>query len=1053
MKATRPGDDTSDAVDGLGARDTEAPAFVAGELRDFATQDTIAEPLGGRVGVPSIERAAALSRVLARIRQDDERGVAIGRYEFVRRLGAGGMGIVYLVRDPDLDRSVALKVLHPNMAKSTCSEIVERRLRREARAMARLDHPNVVRVLEVGEFAGRTYLAMEYVEGTTLAHWLRAGGARGWRAIVEVFLAAGEGLAAAHAAGLTHCDFKPDNVLMGDSGAIKVADFGLVRAQEGDGGGEELTTLEMSLEGPVSATTYATGIVGTPAFMAPEQLAGQRGDPRSDQFSYCVALYTALYGQPPFRGETIEELRSSVNDGLRGRPRRRRRLPSALGDAVRRGLAVDPDERWPSMASLLDALRRVLGARARRRRVTAIGLAASIGLAAAATQLHERQARASEVAACVDEGEGVAAVWDDGARERLRARLLADEAPYAATTAARVVAYFDAQAIAWEEARVESCLDGQVRKTWDAATVERARWCLDARRMELAALVEALSRPSAPVEAAVTAAATLSPIAACRDPVHLAAAPPLPTDRAAIRTIKGALSQAAARAWIGEYDDGLALADAARASAGALGWAPLVAEAVDSLGWAYFRLGRYDEAVEASRDAYFRAAEAGALEVAADAAIELTWVVGRVLSRHREGLDWSRHAAVALALLGEERRSVRRARLLGRLAAVHYDNGDYEAARALSEQAVALDEQLLGVDHPQLAADVASVASARNAAGAYEEAAALTRRALAMRERTLGPYHPDVAASSLALGITYMAAGDFVEAGPSLERARAIAERALGAGHPTVARVLSHLATQRRSLGDYDEAITLLERAVDIQERALGPVDAALADFLFNLGIARETAGEAEAARALFERVLAIREQVLDPDHPRIGEVLNSLAIIHQKAGEHREARVLLDRARRTMERALGPEHPHVGMLHATLGEVEHDAGSLDAAQRSYERALAIWGVALGERHPYRAYALTGLAELALDRGRPDDARAPAEEAVALREQGGPPELLAVSRFVLARALQGSAAGDDDRQRARELALSARDALRDAPGEARRLVQVEAFLAGRGGAS
>lgn len=179
------------------------------KFRNLATQQTIAADTGGDIGVPPVEHQAAFERVLARM-LGSERGdeVHIGRYEYVRRLGAGGMGVVYLVRDPDLDRLVALKLLKPHLERER-GDAIEQRMRSEARAMARLDHPNVVGVHEVGVHDGRTYLAMEYVAGMTLTHWLERNPPDDWRAVVEVFIAAGEGLAAAHAAGLAHCDFKP----------------------------------------------------------------------------------------------------------------------------------------------------------------------------------------------------------------------------------------------------------------------------------------------------------------------------------------------------------------------------------------------------------------------------------------------------------------------------------------------------------------------------------------------------------------------------------------------------------------------------------------------------------------------------------------------------------------------------------------------------------------------------------------------------------------------------------------------------------------------------
>ncbi|MEM9452760.1 MAG: serine/threonine-protein kinase [Myxococcota bacterium] len=336
--------------------------------------------LGDYLGLPSVERGAVYRRVLARMAgedADEPEATRIGRYEFIRRLGAGGMGVVYLVRDPDLDRKIALKMLHPRLRHADDAD--ERRMRREARAMARLDHDNVVRVHELGTHEGRLYLAMEYVEGTTLSGWL-TGPQRHWSEIVRVFCRAGAGLVAAHEAGLAHCDFKPDNVLLSDEGAVKVSDFGLVRVLGDTDEFQAARGMESTdaLPSITQSTTQST-IAGTPAYMAPEQLAGSRGDTRSDQFGFCVALYTALLGQPPFEGSTVAELTRSMAAGLRAPQARRAEVPAEVLAALERGLEQRADDRWPSMSALIAQLEQEL-ARPRRCRcplrtmVTVLGL-------------------------------------------------------------------------------------------------------------------------------------------------------------------------------------------------------------------------------------------------------------------------------------------------------------------------------------------------------------------------------------------------------------------------------------------------------------------------------------------------------------------------------------------------------------------------------------------------------------------------------------------------------------------------------------------------------
>ncbi|MFT3694045.1 MAG: protein kinase [Kofleriaceae bacterium] len=333
-------------------------------------------------------------------------GNLVGRFTIVEKLGEGGMGVVYLAHDPSADRKVALKLLatggyEPGPAGQT-------RQFREAQAMARLRHVNVVTIYEVGTHDDTVYLAMEFVEGGTLAKWLRDKPP--WQDIVRVLRAAGEGLAAAHAAGMVHRDFKPDNVLVGSDGQVCVADFGLARDFDATGGAVAITPAEISPRTSPLATpvTHAGTVLGTPAYMSPEQARGETLDGRSDQFSFCAVLYEALFGTRPFAKTSLDADYAPVPDD-RGIPRRVR-------DAITRGLAKHRDDRFASMRALLDALAPVT--RAKRWPWIAVAAAGLVtgGLAAA---LHGRSVpRDPEVCA-----RPLAGVWDDAITAKITARL------------------------------------------------------------------------------------------------------------------------------------------------------------------------------------------------------------------------------------------------------------------------------------------------------------------------------------------------------------------------------------------------------------------------------------------------------------------------------------------------------------------------------------------------------------------------------------------------------------------------------------------------------
>ncbi|MCA9636086.1 MAG: serine/threonine protein kinase, partial [Myxococcales bacterium] len=309
--------------------------------------------------VPSLPEDPALIETRASVPpppavKRPEAPARIGRFVVLRPLGAGGMGQVFLAYDEALDRKVALKLL-----RAADWDEGRARLRREAQAMARVAHPNVVPIFEVGEHAGQVFLAMEYVVGVTLKEWAEAA-PRGWREIVGVYLQAARGLQAAHAVDVVHRDFKPENALVSsdvDGVRVRVLDFGLAALPAPSDMNTE-SDAEGSLDAPAAFATVAGTVMGTPAYMAPEQHLAAPTDARTDVFAFTVALYEALYDERPFGGETFDELQRAVTTGRVQPAPAGAQVPPWLRRVLLRGLAVDPDARWPSMAALLAALSR-----------------------------------------------------------------------------------------------------------------------------------------------------------------------------------------------------------------------------------------------------------------------------------------------------------------------------------------------------------------------------------------------------------------------------------------------------------------------------------------------------------------------------------------------------------------------------------------------------------------------------------------------------------------------------------------------------------------------
>ncbi|PRQ02744.1 Serine/threonine-protein kinase PK-1 [Enhygromyxa salina] len=272
----------------------------------------------------------------------DRHSTALGKYDVAREVARGGMGVVFEALDRELDRTVALKLWYEPTGAP------DEKIRREAMNLARLNHPNVVVVHEVDRVDDLFYMAMEFVQGSDLR--ARLAEPFEWREAVGLFIEAGRGLAAAHEAGLVHGDFKPENVLVGDDGRVRVADFGVARALWTDGGDRGRDAR------PADRPSSDSPVGGTPAYMAPERLADQRGDPRSDQFSFCVALWEVIFGQRPFVGQTDLALWLAITEGQPDTPADVSGIPERLVAALRRGLASRPAERFPGMGELLDEL-------------------------------------------------------------------------------------------------------------------------------------------------------------------------------------------------------------------------------------------------------------------------------------------------------------------------------------------------------------------------------------------------------------------------------------------------------------------------------------------------------------------------------------------------------------------------------------------------------------------------------------------------------------------------------------------------------------------------
>jgi tetratricopeptide (TPR) repeat protein/predicted Ser/Thr protein kinase len=810
----------------------------------------------------------------------------LGRYRVERIVGMGGMGVVYAAHDPQLDRKVAVKLLRPDSR--AAADSLRARLGLEAQAMARLSHPNVINVYEIGTHGEQVFVVMELIDGTTLAEWLRAKD-RSWREIVGAFVAAGAGLEAAHAAGVVHRDFKPDNVLISRDGRVCVTDFGLARISKRDG--------EPGSPGasPVFGTTvtYSGRLVGTPAYMAPEQMRGEPTDARSDLFSFCASLYEALYGTRPYLGEDLAALRAAVEAG-RLQPPKRAVGPGEYRAAIERGLRPNPDERQASIGGLLSVLRR--DPIARRRRWLA-GAAAALLVVAVAIGFYRMRRR---TLVCVGSEARLAGIWEGARKDQIHGAFAATGAPYAEAVWRTVDKTVDRYVNDWLAMRTEACESTRLRGTQSEELLDLRMSCLDEGLAALKAQGDAFAAADKKtVENAVSASNALPPLARCADGNELRAParPPAdPATRARIAAVETRIAAARAAEATGHYRDGLAtnkdLVDVARAIA----YRPLEADALLITGKLHYRDGDHAAASSGLLDAAL-AAEAGG----SDVQVANCWIA---------------------------------------LALSQGDLAQYDQARVTLRQA---DSRIERHHDRALAAELASARGQIDyQQGRYADAEKNFREALAISESVYGPNHLKVGGSLMQLGA---AEGDLAKYEQALEHERrslAIREQALGPDHPAVASALNNLATVMIANDQLNEALALLTRALDILRRALGADNPGLTNELQNIALVLGSLNRPAEALSYQEEALRIVEKARGPDHPATGWAHHNLGGVLDKLGRLDEALAHERKALEIFSAKLGPNHPFVSHPLVEMGSILNDRHRATEALPLLERAEAL---------------------------------------------------------------------------------------------------------------
>ncbi|MCA2981218.1 MAG: tetratricopeptide repeat protein [Myxococcaceae bacterium] len=749
-------------------------------------------------------------------------GTAIGRYRIERVRGEGGMGVVYEATDPQLARKVALKFLRSASATST------RVILQEAQALARISHPNVVPIFDVGTHEGHVFIAMEFIDGTTLGEWLTTRPARD--EVLRAFIAAGEGLAAAHDSGLVHRDFKPANVLRRSDGRVFVTDFGLAITQPQPG----------------TAEAHTADRAGTPASMAPEQLAGRPVDARADQFSLCAALAEALTGTRAFEGDTPQARLAAIERGaLRADLSR---LPRGLAVALRRGLEADPARRFPDVHALVAALRPRRRARWALATASAL-LALGVGVGVAGAAWH-RPVRC-------DAGAGrMTATWNDAARDALRRTITQPSRPWSRDLASTLTASLDGWARAWVASYDDACAATHVRHEQSERLLDLRMACLERRRIEFEAVTAALgSLDERSLDSAPALVRGLRSVGPCSDTRRLdgLAQPLSESGHAEAQALLPRVSQLKALHDAGRLAEGWAKAEAllpALASAESL--------SVKAEGWLW----------------------AGVLKLrlgAPERARELLSKALTTASVNRDDEVLTRALCQLLELASNRLHDVAATREYRDLVTV------VRARGPLDHELEAIVENQLGL-----------------ASFAEGDLEAALRHFQASRDHSAhvtGPSARNALRASNNAAVILADLGKPVEALAVLTATLPVLEAELGTAHPDVGRAEVNLGAMLNDLKRFDEALRHLEVAQHNFERAYGPAHAELAAVHNNLGDTWLGLNRPADASKAFERALALRATTGDQDNPSVVGDLVGIGTARLAQGLPAEAVAPLERA------------------------------------------------------------------------------------------------------------------------------------------------------------
>lgn len=801
--------------------------------------------VGQSLGVSTISADGAVS-----VETPVETGTTVERYVILERIGAGAMGVVYSAFDPRLDRQVAVKVLKPRRDSDALLE--------EARALAKLSHPNVVAVHDAGVFRDTVFITMERVRGQTFDAWLAREEHRDWRDVLSVLVGAGRGLTAAHDAGSVHRDFKPANVMVDESGLAKVMDFGLAARAS-----------------TPSETPSRSRPLGTPMYMAPEQHMGLAATYASDQYAFCVVAYEALSGTHPRAGKTsLGALLEALSHDPP--PLSCPGLPAKVRAAIMRGLSADPKERWPSMHVLLEVIRDALGGTRSRW----LGAATIVGLGVITWAASGRDADA-----CPDVASTSASLFSDARAQDVSTALSTFDETYQVERAAGIASQVDRYAQHWAEAEATRCkaeLDDPLRRE----ELQAVGNCLQLRRDDFEGAVSVLlDAEGVELLRAVDFVGALVDPRSCVDGAQTwrGVEPPPPDKAERVAELRATLASMRARFAVGRWTAVELEATEIVTEAREIDYGPLQAEALLLRGEARGRLHEIMEAERDLSDAAWVALEHGDRRVALLASVEQV-ALRRDISKTDVNRGWAERAR---RLIQAGSPPDVEGQLELHLSVAERNVGNWARATEHARKAVGAMEVAHGVEDARYAGAQHALAAALYREHDQEAAMALATENLALRERLLGPRHPEVVDALLLVGATHMARDESENAEAAYRRAIAIHSDVVGARTRMVAGLRNNLSSALVSRGLYDEARAEAERAIDIW-RELGHDDS-LVYGLLSAGGASFHAGDYESMKARYEEARSLVEAT-GQEHPLWPSVRIWTAASHLCNGEFEAA-------------------------------------------------------------------------------------------------------------------------------------------------------------------